>query len=309
MPSAPHQTFPAGATALSTTQQPPTPTTHRATWWDQLAIVLLGLAGCALSYDALRQMATAVHVRDHLTYLFPLTIDGFIAYGVRALLVLRSAPLHSRLYAWTLFGAATCASIWANGLHALDLNRPGVFQLHLGNATVTVLSAIAPLALAGATHLHILIGRYGGSTGVPSGQSPEPVTGTPLALLVDGPEAVLLAERQQLLPSATEPLTGTQPPETNPSGNGPEPQPELDGNDAGQKTNSGSGRVGRPPSASLDELEKLIRSAHPDLSQVTRASARKAIADQGLSVSGERLTETLARLRSTAEAIPDTNLD
>ncbi|WP_408645970.1 DUF2637 domain-containing protein [Streptomyces odonnellii] len=70
-------------------------------------------------------MATAVHVRPQLTYLFPVVIDGFIAYGVRALLVLREAPLPARLYAWALFITATAASIWANGLHALDLNQPG----------------------------------------------------------------------------------------------------------------------------------------------------------------------------------------
>lgn len=137
---------------------------HRAMWWDRLAIILLGIAGCALSYDALRQMATAVHIRDQLAYLFPVVIDGFIAYGVRALLVLREAPMPARLYAWTLFSTATAASIWANGLHALALNRPGAVTLRLGDGTVTVLSAIAPLALAGATHLHILITRYGGTS-------------------------------------------------------------------------------------------------------------------------------------------------
>lgn len=137
---------------------------HRATWGDRLAIILLGFAGCALSFDALRQMATAIHVRPQLTYLFPVVIDGFIAYGVRALLVLREAPLPARLYAWALFIAATAASIWANGLHALDLNQPGTVGLHLDDTTVTVLSAIAPLALAGATHLHILITRYGATS-------------------------------------------------------------------------------------------------------------------------------------------------
>jgi cell division septation protein DedD len=147
---------------------------HRATWWDRLAVVLLGLAGCALSYDALRQMATAVHVRPTLTYLFPVVIDGFIAYGVRALLVLREAPLPARLYAWGLFIAATAASIWANSVHALDLNRPGTVTLHLGDTTVTVLSAIPPLALAGATHLHLLIKRYGST---PTEQCPQPPLG------------------------------------------------------------------------------------------------------------------------------------
>ncbi|MGC5411895.1 DUF2637 domain-containing protein, partial [Streptomyces sp. DT225] len=91
--------------------------------WDRLAIVTLGLAGCALSYDALQQMAVAIHIRGYLTYLFPLVVDGFIAYGVRALLVLSEAPLRARLYVWTLFGTATAASIWANSLHAVRLNQ------------------------------------------------------------------------------------------------------------------------------------------------------------------------------------------
>lgn len=83
---------------MPTTATPPhaletSPAPRRISWWDSLALVVLGLAGGALSYDALRQTAVAIHVRPALTYLFPLVIDGFIAYGVRALLVLRNAPL------------------------------------------------------------------------------------------------------------------------------------------------------------------------------------------------------------------------
>ncbi|MEV8230626.1 DUF2637 domain-containing protein [Streptomyces sp. NPDC079167] len=129
--------------------------------WDRAVVIALGGAGCALSYDALQQMAGAIHVRGFLTYLFPLVIDGFIAYGVRALLVLRDAPLRARLYVWALFGTATAASIWANALHAVRLNEETVTGtgLRLGDTVVAVLSTIAPLALAGAVHLYILIAR------------------------------------------------------------------------------------------------------------------------------------------------------
>ncbi|MFE1516791.1 DUF2637 domain-containing protein [[Kitasatospora] papulosa] len=129
--------------------------------WDRAVVIALGGAGCALSYDALQQMAGAIHVRGFLTYLFPLVIDGFIAYGVRALLVLREAPLRARLYVWALFGTATAASIWANALHAVRLNDEAVTGtgLRLGDTVVAVLSTIAPLALAGAVHLYILIAR------------------------------------------------------------------------------------------------------------------------------------------------------
>lgn len=129
--------------------------------WDRLAIVALGFAGCALSYDALQQMAVAIHVRGPLTYLFPLVVDGFIAYGVRALLVLSEAPLRARLYVWVLFGTATAASIWANALHAVRLNQQATHTgLQLGDTVVAILSTLAPLALAGAVHLYILITRH-----------------------------------------------------------------------------------------------------------------------------------------------------
>jgi hypothetical protein len=135
--------------------------TAHITGWDRFVVIVLGGAGCALSYDALQQMAVAIHVRGPLTYLYPLVIDGFIAYGIRALLVLRNAPLRARAYVWFLVGVATTASIWANALHALRLNeeRASVTGLRLGDTVVAVLSTIAPLALAGAVHLYILIAR------------------------------------------------------------------------------------------------------------------------------------------------------
>ncbi|MYV69221.1 DUF2637 domain-containing protein [Streptomyces sp. SID2131] len=137
------------------------PKTVHISGWDRMVVIALGGAGCALSYDALQQMAVAIHIRGFLTYLFPLVIDGFIAYGVRALLVLRDAPLRARLYVWALFGTATAASIWANALHAVRLNENTVAatDLRLGDTVVAVLSTIAPLALAGAVHLYILIAR------------------------------------------------------------------------------------------------------------------------------------------------------
>jgi hypothetical protein len=137
------------------------PTSALVTGWDRLAVIVLGTAGCALSASALMQMATAIHIRPHLAYLFPLAIDGFIAYGIRALLVLRTAPLRARLYVWTLVGSATGVSVWANALHAVRLNQTASATggLQLGDTVVAALSTVAPLALAGAVHLYILIAR------------------------------------------------------------------------------------------------------------------------------------------------------
>ncbi|MFG2918339.1 DUF2637 domain-containing protein [Kitasatospora sp. NPDC048298] len=153
-----------------------TPTSAHITGWDRTVVIALGAAGCALSYDALQQMAIAIHVRGLLTYLFPIIVDGFIAYGVRALLVLRDAPLRARAYVWTLFGAATGTSLWANALHAVRLNdlHTATGGLRLGDTVVAVLSTIAPLALAGAVHLYILIARGPVDPGDRNGHSDRP---------------------------------------------------------------------------------------------------------------------------------------
>ncbi|MFI0818274.1 DUF2637 domain-containing protein [Streptomyces sp. NPDC021098] len=132
------------------------------TAWDGTAIVLLGSAGFAFSYDALRQIAVAIHARETLSYLFPVFIDGFIAYGVRAIVLLRNRHFGARLYAWALFLVATGASLGANALHAVTLNhgpRTERSALHLTDSVVGVLSMLAPLALAGSVHLYILMAR------------------------------------------------------------------------------------------------------------------------------------------------------
>ncbi|MFJ3217325.1 DUF2637 domain-containing protein, partial [Kitasatospora sp. NPDC086801] len=130
--------------------------------WDKAAIGVMGAVGGTLSYDALQQMAVAMHVRPELSYLFPLAIDGFIAYGVRALVVLKEAPWRARAYTWSVFGSATATSVWANWTHAVRLNQqiPPDQGLHLTNTAVGALSTIAPLVLGGATHLYIVMSRH-----------------------------------------------------------------------------------------------------------------------------------------------------
>jgi hypothetical protein len=177
-------------TATATTSRP-----AHLTGWDRAAVLLLGAAGCALSFSALQQMALAIHIRPHLTYLFPVVIDGFIAYGVRALLVLRCAPLRARLYVWMLFGTATAVSVWANALHAVRLNedqaRPAGVELRLGDPVVAVLSTVAPLALAGAVHLYILISRHPADpTGPGPGRAIGPAAGQPIVAVAAPANAV-----------------------------------------------------------------------------------------------------------------------
>ncbi|MEU6233063.1 DUF2637 domain-containing protein, partial [Kitasatospora sp. NPDC047058] len=142
----------------------------RMSRWDKAAIGVMGAVGGTLSYDALQQMAVAMHVRPELSYLFPVAIDGFIAYGVRALVVLKEAPLRARVYTWSVFGGATATSVWANWTHAVSLNGETTAAgqgFHLSNPAVGALSTIAPLVLGGATHLYIVMSRHT-STAQPS---------------------------------------------------------------------------------------------------------------------------------------------
>lgn len=297
---------PAHATPL-----PPEPAPGRRTsWWDPLALIVLGSAGGALSYDALRQMAVAVHIRPHLAYLFPLVIDGFIAYGIRALLVLRDAPWPARAYAWTLFGAATAASLWANAVHAVRLNQPGIHALTLGDHTVALLSAIAPLALAGATHMHILISRHSNSHTESAG----------MPTMIPAAPAMIPAE-ERATPSTDDPAQrpavgrgaaagtqhGTDPNAAGNTGQADASAP-VDEESPGQQANGSSGeplrtgRGGRKAEASIEQLAAIISRAFPDSGQVTRAMARQAIEVQGLSAGNERVAEALKLLQPSDEA-------
>ncbi|MFI1097538.1 DUF2637 domain-containing protein [Streptomyces sp. NPDC020917] len=252
----------------------------RATAWDRAAITVLGGAGCALSYDALQQMAIAIHVRPALTYLFPAVVDGFIAYGIRALLVLRTAPFRARLYVWTLFTTATAASIWANALHAIRLNQQTrTTGLHLGNTTVGILSTLAPLALAGAVHLHILITRHD----APAAQVPVP-------------RPTETAQHPDSAPATDEPPAQDAEAEEAPSGQSPVEHARAEEHPAAIPDESVR-RIGRPPSAELDDLLALARPVFAAHENPTRAVVRNRVRAAGHTIAEDRLTQIMTALR------------
>ncbi|MFJ2578384.1 DUF2637 domain-containing protein [Kitasatospora aureofaciens] len=307
-----------------------TPISRRVTGWDYAAVSLLALAGFALSYDALRQTAIAIHVRGPLTYVFPLIIDGFIAYSVRALLILRTAPLMARAYVWLLFGASTTASIWANVLHAVRLNQQTLAtagQLYLSDMSVGVLSAVAPLALAGSVHLGIITARYTHpSTARTAELSPAEVD---FRAVSGNPAGPRVADRDD---AAAQPPTGgpdqgrdgqtapEQPPAQHRSRaaedlpwtvpGSPEHARTEDavlGEPAGQRPSGNTAQpptakpAGRPPGASLDELAAIGHRAWTGTGRLSRSVVRDAVRDQGLTVSDQRLTEVMKMLRPDDE--------
>ncbi|BAJ29848.1 MULTISPECIES: DUF2637 domain-containing protein [Kitasatospora] len=361
-----------------------TRTERRVSAWDRVAVALLGAAGFVLSYDALQQMAAAIHVRGPLTYVFPMALDGFIAYGVRALLVLRAAPWPARAYTWLLFASATAASVWANALHAVRLNHlpDDGGGLRLGDSVVGLLSTLAPLALGGAVHLFILITRHGprpdhypvpDADAAPTRTATARVSGTPGGHTGDPSAApdhgvaaehghefghrsaatlgsVRLAEAGTGGPSATpaghrsgdrtveEParpveLTGCEvagqglsgipaDERTGDAAIGPEmasvPGPVgeehtgtpdgVDGRTVGDDLSGTlppdrTGRpVGRPPGASEEVLADIGRQAWQRTGRLSRASVRKAVRSQGVTISGDRLTDVMTILRAEKHA-------
>ncbi|MFJ9606386.1 DUF2637 domain-containing protein [Kitasatospora sp. NPDC101176] len=272
----------------------------RVTVWDRLAVALIGLAGFALSFDALQQMAVAIHVRGPLTYVFPFTLDGFIAYGVRALLVLRAAPWTARAYAWLLFAGATGASVWANALHAVRLNHvlDGAGQLRLGDTAVGVLATLSPIALGGAVHLYILIARHipeqPATDGGPSGwTSADPVPsaahepdGTATAGPVPGPHD-----------ADDHPSAGDGDGQGTGSAELPDAEEPEDDHPADEGEEVRTRRTGRPPGASMDQLLKVSRPAVRAHGRPSRPVVERAVREANLPLGSTRFTVLMDELR------------
>ncbi|MFE1286325.1 DUF2637 domain-containing protein [Streptomyces sp. NPDC058751] len=244
-------------------------------------VALLAVAAFALSYDALRQMAAASHIHRLLTYAFPLVIDGFIAIGIGALLVLRTARLRSRVYVSALVGIATATSIWANVLHAIRLNQQGRHnELVLGNVTVGIISAIAPLALAGAVHLYLLVQRH------PAPTEPQ--------------------EDGRRISAATTPERGAAAATSEPTS--AEDVAQGSAEQVTQPKEPPAKQRGEKPMATFEEAVEIGRTAPLGRGgQVSRRNVEKAIRDKGFGIGRQRLDQVKGFLqaeldRNNAEA-------
>lgn len=245
-------------------------------------VALMALGAFALSYDALRQMAAASHVHAALTYVFPLLVDGFIALGIGALLVLHAGPLRSRLYVASLVALATTTSIWANVLHAIRLNQQARHTgLPLDDITVGAISAIAPLALAGAVHFYLLVQRQPATrhntadTEAATRHKPD---------VVDEPRQVLAAD-----PGAPAPV-----------------ETSLDVAEPARKQEAEPAtptkRKGRKPSATLEQAVEIGRTAQPGREgHASRRRIEDAVRDKGFTINKD--------LAEKAKDILQTELD
>lgn len=109
-------------------------------------------AAFALSFDAIRAVAVAAHVRRELAWLFPVAVDGAMSVATVCAVVLRARG-RSAAYPWAvvLFGALV--SVVANGLHAwVDGGA-----VALPAPWAVALSSVPPLLLALSIHLLIVL--------------------------------------------------------------------------------------------------------------------------------------------------------
>src|SRR5215469_2408918 len=110
------------------------------------AVVAVGSG--TLSWDALRWGAGQLGVDDHLTWIYPIVLDGMIGVGTVAALALRGARRRIRAYVWALLGGAIGASVVGNAAHAA-----GGSPVHVAG------SAVPAVALAASLHLLVILVR------------------------------------------------------------------------------------------------------------------------------------------------------
>lgn len=116
----------------------------------------VGAAGFALSFAALRDLATRGHVPVGQAWLWPLMVDGAILLATLGVVVTAGDPLchKDRRFFWQVLAGGATVSIMGNALHAiLPADEP------LPTWVCGILAAVAPAALLVTTHGLALLTR------------------------------------------------------------------------------------------------------------------------------------------------------
>lgn len=130
------------------------------------ALAVVG-AAFTLSFDALRDIATAAHVRPSLAWLYPVAVDGAMAVAAVTAVVLRRMR-QAVWYPWTVVVAGAAISTGANALHAYVAGG----AIALPAKWAMAVSAVPPLLLALSVHLLIVLAEAVRYTTQPTGTAP-----------------------------------------------------------------------------------------------------------------------------------------
>lgn len=114
-----------------------------------LAVVV---AAFALSFDAIRTVGQAAHIRADWAWMLPVAVDGAMSTAAVCAVVLRRMGRRP-VYPWCVVTAGAAVSIVCNGLHAYV----GAGALELPAAWAVGVSAVPPVLLALSVHLLVIL--------------------------------------------------------------------------------------------------------------------------------------------------------
>ncbi len=118
-----------------------------------VGIVALAAGGFTLSFDALRDLAARSGTPQHLAWVWPLTVDGFIVIATLAAFTLAKAGRRTTWYPWAALCLFAVISITGNALHAINHED----QLGVATPVAVMVSSIPAIALLVASHLLVVM--------------------------------------------------------------------------------------------------------------------------------------------------------
>ncbi|PPF74944.1 hypothetical protein C5B99_12415 [Pseudoclavibacter sp. Z016] len=123
-------------------------------WTVAAGVMVLAGSSFALSFSALAELAVASGVPEHLAFLWPVIVDGFIVVGTLAAFSFSARPGRVQLYPWMALGVFAVVSVAGNALHVQTL-APGIVVV--ADWIAVTVASVPPVALLIASHLLVVM--------------------------------------------------------------------------------------------------------------------------------------------------------
>lgn len=128
------------------------PVSRKVLYLLALGVASLAIGAFTLSFDALRSLASLAGIRDELSFLWPLVVDGFIVVATVSAVVMRDRGWRSAWYPWATLICFGTISVIGNALHA-----HAHASSTIGIGVAAMVSAVPAIALLLASHLFVLV--------------------------------------------------------------------------------------------------------------------------------------------------------
>jgi hypothetical protein len=104
-------------------------------------------AGFTLSFDAIRAVAVAAHIRQSWAWMMPVAVDGSMAVATVVAIVLYKITGKHRIYPWVVLTVGILVSMASNGLHATgEAGQPITLDWRVRVAVATVPAVMLALS-------------------------------------------------------------------------------------------------------------------------------------------------------------------